>query len=165
MTSEEQSRTTVGAGRLAALYARAPDHTDRERTGVEEQLETCRRLAADLGYTVSDEVTLRDTGPGTTMARPGLTKLLGLLADGRAAAVIVHRLDRLARPESDLLAAFQKQLRRRGVPLYVAKTPKGYYYDPATGALLHDSAVVAAANREDARPPEYIVIPREDERD
>ncbi len=162
--SEERLRATVGAGRLAALYTRAPDHTDRERTDVEEQLRACRELAADLGYAVTDEATLSDSGPGTTMARPGLTKLLGLLADGRAAAVIVYRLDRLAKPESELLEALQKQLRRRGVPLYVARAPKGYRYDPATGALTHDPAEVAAANREDARPPEYIVIPREDER-
>ena len=63
------------------------------------------------------------------------------------------------------MQALLRELRRRETPLYVANIAKGYRYDPKTGALLHDPEAVAAANREDARPPEYIVIPREDDRD
>ena len=162
---EERSPGRVGAGRLAVLYARAPDHGDRERTPVEDQLVAARALAAHLGYEVTDEATFSDSGPNTSMSRPGMSALLGLVAQGRAAAVITYTLDRLARHESKGLDALLKELRRREVPIYLAKTPGGYEYDPATGTLVHDPEAVAAASREDARPPEFIIIPSEDERD
>lgn len=161
----DQNEATIGVGRVAAIYARAPEPSDLDRTTVAEQLDAGRALAAELGYTVAPAATLSDSGPGTTMARPGLTTLLGLIAKGEAGAVIVYTLDRLARLEGEALRALLKELRRRETPLYVAKRAKGYRYDPKTGALLHDPEAVAAANREDARPPQYIVIPREDDRD
>lgn len=155
----------IGMGRTAAIYARAPEPSEHARTPVAEQLAAGRALAEELGYTVTDETTLSDTGPGTRMARPGLTALLGLLAKGQADALIVYTLDRLGRPESELLDALLKELRRRDVPLYIAGIARGYRYDPTTGALTHDPGEVAAANREDWRRPEYIIIPREDPRD
>ncbi len=118
-------------------------------------------LARALGYAVTAEATLSDTGPNATLARPGLTALLGLLATGAVAAVIVHTLDRLARPQSLALEALLTELRRRAVPLDIARAPKEYWYDPAAGTLLSDAQAVAAASREEWRPPEYIIIPRE----
>jgi DNA invertase Pin-like site-specific DNA recombinase len=150
----------VGDGRAAAIYARAPGPAEHNRTPVAEQLAAGRALAERLGYAVTEETTLSDSGPGTTMARPGLAALFGLLANRRAEALIVYTLDRLAQSEGELLDALQKELRRREIPLYIANLPRGYRYDPTTGDLAHDPAEVAAANREDWRPPEYIVIPR-----
>ena len=158
---KESTKTTIGAGRPAGIYARAPQPSDRERTPIEEQIAACRALAGELGYTVADESTVTDTGAGRSIRRPGLTALLGLLAERRVAAVIVYTLDRLARHESTTLDALLKELRRREIPLYVAKVPKGYRYDPTTGELLNDPEAVAAANREEWRPPEYIIIPSE----
>src|SRR5437764_14083401 len=154
--------TRVGAGRQAALYARAPQPSERDRTTAAAQLAACRALAAELGYAVADEATLADDAPNTTASRPGFAALLRLLADGRAGAVIAYTLDRLAREESELRETLLKELRRRAIPLYVARVPAGYRYDPATGVLTHDDAAVAAANREPWRPPDHIVIPRED---
>ena len=159
MRNEGGNARKVGEGRSAVLYARAPDHTEWDRTPVDEQLAACRGLADELGYEVADEAVLTDEGPGTSSARPGLTRLLGLVAEGRAAAVITHTLDRLARDGGTLRETLLRELRRRELPLYVAKVPRGYRYDPATGKLTHDPAEVAEANREDWRPPEYIVIP------
>ena len=155
----------IGAGRLAAIYARASQPSERERTPVPEQLDACRVLAGELGYTVPDEARLSDNAPNTTLARPGMTILLTLVRTRRVGAVIVHTLDRLARPESKALEALLREFQRREMPLYVAKIPKGYRYDPVTGRLNHDVAEVAAASREEWRPPEYIIIPREDDRD
>jgi hypothetical protein len=163
--SEQARAATVGAGRLAALYARKPQYNELDRTTVAEQLARCRALALALGYTLADEAMLSDDAPNTAPGRPGLTALIGLIVQRRAAALIVYTLERLGKQESEGLDALLKELRRREIPLYIAKTPKGYYYDSATGQLLHDPALVAAANREDARPPDYIIIPREDERD
>ncbi len=153
--------TRVGAGRVAAIYARAPASNEHDRTPVEEQLAVCRALARELGYDVTDESTLSDTGPNTTLARPGLTALLGLIAKGDVGAVIAHTLDRVARPQSRALEVLIKELRRREVPLYVAKAAKGYWYDPATGELVNDPRAVAAASLEEWSPPDYITHPRE----
>jgi hypothetical protein len=152
----------VGAGRPAAIYAREPTLSEHERLPVEGQLDACRALAERLGYSVADEATFADAGPNTTMGRPGLTALLGLIAQRRVSAVITHTLDRLARPESKALEALLKELERRDMPIYVAKIPRGYSYDSGTGKLVVDPEAVAEANREEWRPPEYIPIPRED---
>lgn len=152
---------TVGAGRPAAVYARAPQPNEREDTPLREQLERCRALAAELGYTTPEGATLADDAPATTLARPGLTTLLRLVIEGGVSAVFVHSVDRLGRPESRALEALVKELRRREVRLYVARTVRGYRYDPRTGELRIDAEEVAASNREEWRPPERLIIPPE----
>lgn len=155
----------VGAGRRAVLYARAPEAYEHNRTTIAEQLAAGRALAEALGYSVTEAATFSDALPGTMAARPGLTGLIGLIARHEADAVIVHTLDRLGKPESELLEALLRQLRQRGAPVYLAKPPRGYSYDPASGKLVHDAAEVAAANREDWRRPDYIRVPYEDNPD
>lgn len=156
---------TIGNGRPAVLYLRESQYNEHERTGVREQLTTCRALADALGYAVTDEATLTDHGPNTTLLRPGVTALIGLIAAGKAEAVIVYTLDRLGRTDSEGLEALLRELRRREIPIYIARTPKGYFYDPATGKLMHDPTAIHAANLEDWREPEFFVIPRENEQD
>jgi len=158
-----QEAQTVGAGREAAIYVRAPQHNELDRTTVEEQLEACRTLAERLGYSVGDRGVLSDDAPNTTANRPGLIALLGQAARGEIASVVVYKLPRLVQANSAMQDAFLKELRRREIPLYVAATPKGYGYDPATGRIEHDDAEVAEANLEEWRPPTHYVIPREDE--
>lgn len=157
MTAERR----IGAGQLAALYVRAPDYTERDRTASATQLAACQALATELGYIVRDEAIFQDTGTGASASRPGLLGLLRLVASGQVGAIVVYTLDRLAREGSALRESLLNELRRRDLPLYVARTPRGYRYDPWTGTLRHDPAEVAAANREDWRPPEVIVLPRE----
>lgn len=94
------------------------------------------------------------------MGRPGLTALLRAIAQGDVEALFVYTLDRLARADSKPLEALLKELRRREVPLYLGKTPKGYQYDSATGALVAEPDAGAAANLEEWCPPEEIIIPR-----
>ncbi len=161
----DDSGTKIGAGKRAVIYVRHPQYNERDRTSAEVQLSTCRALADALGYEVADQALLQEDLPNTSLARPGITRLIGLVAQGEAVAVITYTLDRLGRPESEGLEALLREVRRRGIALYVANVPKGYRYDPATGKLLDDPELVAVANREDARPPEYIVIPRETEQE
>ena len=157
--------TTIGDGRVAALYIRESQYNEYERPPSEEQLSACRDLALALGYTVTDETTLLDTGPNSTLMRPGITKLIGLVAAGQAAAVVIYTLNRLGRTDSEGLEALLRELRRREIPVYIAHTPKGYHYDPTTGKLLHDPEAIHAATLEEWREPEFIVIPRENEQD
>jgi DNA invertase Pin-like site-specific DNA recombinase len=155
----------VGTGKRAVIYVRHPQYNERDRTSTEVQLGACHALADALGYDVADQARLQEDLPNTSLARPGITRLIGLVAQGEADAIITYTLDRLGRPESEGLEALLREIRRRGIQLYVANVPKGYEYDPTTGKLTNDPALVAAANREDARPPEYIVIPRETEQE
>ena len=76
-----------------------------------------------------------------------------------------QRLDRLGKPESEGLNALLRELRRREIPLYLARVPLGYGYHPGTGKLTHDAEAVHRGNMEDWRPPEFIIIPRENEQD
>ncbi len=158
---DNTTEAKIGAGRPAAIYTRESTLSEHDRTSAEEQLDACRTLAANLGYTIEDDAIFSDTGPNTTLSRPGLTALLGLVAQRRIAAVIPYTLDRLARAESKPMEALLKELERREIPVYVAKLPSGYSYDPTTGKLTADHEAVAAANREEWRPPEYIPIPRQ----
>lgn len=164
MTKQHTTTVTVGAGRLAALYTRAsqPSEYNRVDTDLEEQVAACHALADALGYSVTEETTFRDRGPGTTAERAGLTALIGLVAAGRIVAVVTYTADRLARHGSELQQVLLKELRRREIPVYLARPPAGYSYDPATGALVHDPAAVAVANRADWRPPPYLFIPSEE---
>lgn len=157
----EASARRVGAGHLSALYVRAPDHTEWDRTSGATQLAACQALATELGYTIRDDAIFQDEDGGANASRPGLLSLLRLVNSGQVGAVVVYTLDRLAREGSALREALLKEFRRRDLPLYVARMPRGYRYGPMTGALQHDPAEVAAANQENWRPPEFIVLPRE----
>ena len=157
---DEQPKGRVGDGKAAAIYARAPEPSEPQRTPVEEQIEACRRLAETLGYAVSREATFTDTGTGHTLARPGLSALIGHLAAGGVGALVVYGVDRIAKRETTPLELLLRELGRREIPLYIANVPRGYRYDPATGRLLDDPDEVDAANREEWRPPESIPIPR-----
>lgn len=159
---DEQPKGRIGYGKAAAIYARAPEPSEPQRTPVEVQVEACRALADVLGYAVPDEATFTDTGAGHTLARPGLSALIGHLAAGGAGALIVYGVDRIAKRETTPLELLLRELGRREIPLYIANVPRGYRYDPTTGRLLDDPDEVDAANREEWRPPEFYPVPRLD---
>lgn len=153
----------VGSGKVAAIYLRAPDRTENDRTSVEAQLGACRALAEELGFTVEPGAIFEDSGTSASSARPGLSALFQEIGERGVEAVIVYQLDRLARGGGTLEEALLKELRRRKVQLYLANVARGYQYDERTGRLRRDDAEIAAANRAEARPVEYVVIPVEDE--
>lgn len=155
----------IGSGKSILIYAREPQYNERERTTVEEQLAAAHRLADHLGYTTADELTIVEQGPNSSLGRRGVTQLIGHVAAGRVGAIVIHALDRLGRPESEGLAALLRELRRHEVPLYIARTPGGYSYHPQTGKLLHDPEAIHAATLREWQPPEFIIIPRENEQD
>lgn len=163
MVEPEMER--VGSGQAVLIYVRESQYNEYERTTIEEQLAACTALAQSLGYAVRDEVTVIERGPNSSMTRAGVMALIGHVAAGRVGAVITYTLDRLGRPASDALEALVRELRRREVPLYIARTPGGYSYDPQTGKLAHDPEAIHAATLREWQPPEYIIIPRENEQD
>jgi len=138
MSTQREDTHKVGAGRLAAIYTRKPVGSDRDRTPPERQREMCEELAVDLGYTTSEELVFADEGPPTSDSRPGLVALMQALIEGRASAVIVDRVDRIARYETKMLELFLNGLRNRHIPIYVARMPRGYRYDLESGRIVQD---------------------------
>lgn len=161
--NQRERGVRVGAGKVAAIYLRAPDRTETDRSSVEAQLAACHTLAAELGYTVEPSAVFEDSGTSASSTRPGLAALFQAIGERGIEAVIVYQLDRLARGGGTLQEALLKELRRRKVRLYLANLARGYHYDERTGRLHRDDDEIAAANRAAARPVEYLVIPVEGE--
>ncbi len=138
MSTQKEDTHKVGAGRLAAIYTRKPVGSDRDKTPVNRQLELCEQLAMELGYDTSEDLTFVDDGPPTSDSRPGLMALMQALVEGRAEAVIVDKVDRIARYETKMLELFLQGLRHRQIPIYVARMPRGYRYDLGSGRIVRD---------------------------
>ena len=90
----------------AVLYLRVSTKEQAERGGESEgfsipaQREACTRKALDLGLTVAAEFI--DAGESARSAdRPELQRMLTYLVENPTSAVIVHKVDRLARNRAD----------------------------------------------------------------
>lgn len=83
--------------RAAAIYARISSDQTGDGLGVARQLEDCRRLAADRGWTVAAEYVDNDISAYRGKERPQYSKLLVDIEAGRVDAVIAYHQDRLAR--------------------------------------------------------------------
>jgi len=101
--NEAHSDTTAPT---AVMYLRVSTKEQAERGGNSEgfsipaQREACIRKAESLGITVTDEFV--DRGESARSAnRPELQKMLAHLETTATSAVIVHKLDRLARNRAD----------------------------------------------------------------
>lgn len=155
----------IGTGQEIIIYVRESQYNEIDQPSVDEQLAAAQAVARDLGYTTADDLTIVESCPNSLLARDGIAQLIGHIASGRAKAIVTYTLDRLGRPASEGIEALLRELRRRGVPLYIARMPGGYAYAPQTGKLIHDPAAVHEANMREWQPPEFIVIPRENEQD
>jgi site-specific DNA recombinase len=88
--------------RTAAVYARISSDQEGLGLGVQRQLEDCRKLAADRGWTVAEEYTDNDVSAYSGKPRPAYARMLADLAAGERDAVIVYNLDRLHRRPIEL---------------------------------------------------------------
>lgn len=86
----------------AAIYARISSDQEGSGAGVKRQLQDCRRLAADLGWTVADEYVDNDLSAYSGKRRPEYQRMLADLRDGLRDAVIVYHVDRLTRRPVEL---------------------------------------------------------------
>jgi DNA invertase Pin-like site-specific DNA recombinase len=97
------------------LYERISDDREQTEAGVSRQDADCRRLAATLGWDVTEvyrendtsafrrrTVTLPDGTRALRVVRPEFRRMLADLAEGTIDAVIVYDLDRLVRQPRDL---------------------------------------------------------------
>lgn len=90
------------APRSAAIYARISSDQDGTALGVTRQVEDCRALAKQLGWTVAEEYVDNDISAYTGKKRPGYQRMLDDLVAGERDAVIAYHLDRLTRRPIEL---------------------------------------------------------------
>ncbi|WP_343907290.1 recombinase family protein, partial [Nocardioides aquiterrae] len=100
--------------RSAAIYARISSDQDGTRAGVGRQVEDCRKLAADLGWTVAAEYVDNDLSAYTGKHRPEYQRMMADLAEGLIDAVLVYNIDRLTRRPAEL-EAFSEAIQAAGV--------------------------------------------------
>jgi site-specific DNA recombinase len=85
----------------AIVYSRvSTDAQERDGTSLDTQERACVDLAEQNGWLVTDMV--RDTASGFTLDRPGIQRLLRLLRESAADAVVAYAVDRLARDQVKL---------------------------------------------------------------
>lgn len=85
-----------------AIYARISSDPSESRQGVERQLEDCRRMAADLGWTVVGEYVDNDVSAYSGKVRPEYQRLLRDITDSLIDGLIVWHQDRLHRRPVEL---------------------------------------------------------------
>ena len=105
----------------AVIYLRVStkEQAAKDATGegysIPAQREACIRYVAERGWNLADEFT--DAGESARTAdRPMLKAMLRRVAEGGVGAVVVHKIDRLARSMEDHVA-IRAALRHAGVQL------------------------------------------------
>jgi len=83
--------------RAAAIYARISLDAEGEAKGVKRQVADCRKLAADLGWTVAEEYVDNDTSAYSGKPRPAYERMLADIESGTVDGVLIYNLDRLTR--------------------------------------------------------------------
>lgn len=84
------------------MYARISSDQSGEALGLTRQLEDCRKLAADHGWTVGDEFVDNDVSAFKGKPRPQYQRMLSDLAEGYRDGVIVCNMDRPTRQPKEL---------------------------------------------------------------
>ena len=89
----------------AVLYARVSTQGQEDNTSLDDQIETCRRYAADNDILVMDE--LREVDSGVYIfSRPELRKALDLAEAGHIDTLLVDKLDRLGREDASTIIEY-----------------------------------------------------------
>jgi site-specific DNA recombinase len=83
------------------MYARISSD-DGTALGVTRQLEDCRRLAGDLGWSVGDEYVDNDISAYSGKRRPEYERMMVDIAEGSRDGVLVYHVDRLTRRPKEL---------------------------------------------------------------
>ncbi len=98
----------------AAIYARYSSENQRPES-IDDQVSSCRKLAVERGYVVSDEHIYSDMAvSGARKDRAGLAALLAASECGCFEVILVDDLSRLAR-DNYLMLSILAELRFRGI--------------------------------------------------
>jgi len=122
--SQQVSRQT-DTHNIAAIYARVST-TDQADKGysLPTQIDACRAMAQQEGYTVPDTNVFVDDYIGTSLNRPQFTQLRDLVQQRLVQAVFVYDPDRLARKLAHQLL-LSEEFEQAGVALRIVPAPDG----------------------------------------
>jgi site-specific DNA recombinase len=98
--ANRRKRIMHGAGttaRRAVLYARYSSSLQSDSWSIEAQIADLRAYCERMGWTILDDVCVDAAITGKTDERPGLERAMGLIREGRANVLVVHKLDRFFR--------------------------------------------------------------------
>lgn len=131
----------------ALLYCRvSTDAQERDGTSLDHQDRECTRYASERSYTVVE--TIRDSASGATLERPGIERLMDLVASKSIEVVVAYAVDRLAR-DQDAMGALAYTCRRHGVRI---ETVREAFDDTEEGAFIRGvHALVAQLERRHIR--------------
>src|SRR5438477_4773623 len=88
--------------RAVAIYARISSDQDGTGLGVERQIEDCRRVAKQLGWTVAQVYRDNDMSAYGRKPRPAYEQMLADIRDGLRDGVLIYHVDRLTRRPKEL---------------------------------------------------------------
>ncbi len=120
-----------------AIYTRQSVDTHDDLSSCQVQFDLCHahvQSLRSLGYVVVEERFDDEGYSGTTLDRPALHRLLGLIRSGGIEKVVVHRLDRLSRNLRHFTTLFE-ELKNNDVELDVVTAPD-------TGAVALDTLML-----------------------
>lgn len=122
--------------RVCFSYARVSSilQTTDDKTGIERQLETARRVAKEKGWALDETLSIADLGvSGYTGKNLGDTAKLGILLkalkDGKIPAsriMVLEALDRLTRLEIDEAYDQLRDILRAGLEIYIDRGSRHY---------------------------------------
>lgn len=139
--------------RAAAIYARISSDPSGQALGVQRQLEDCRKLAAERGWSIADEYVDNDVSAYSGKRRPEYERMLADVQDGLRDAVIVYNMDRLTRRPIEL-EEFTAVCERAGLR-YVATATADVDLGSDDG-LFVARITAAVAAKESARKSERV---------
>lgn len=96
--------------KAVAVYARISSDEDGTGLGVSRQLQDCRRLVEDLGWTLAEEYVDNDLSAYSGKLRPAYERMVSDLADGSRDALVAYHVDRLSRRPLELERLFETLL-------------------------------------------------------
>jgi DNA invertase Pin-like site-specific DNA recombinase len=128
------------AERRAVLYARYSSSLQADSWSIDAQLADLREHCARMGWQVLDDVCLDEAITGKTEDRPGLDRAMGLIREGKANVLVVHKLDRFFRNMAKTFE-YVAELERYGAGLVCTQQPIDTT-NPVSGKIV--LAVMAA---------------------
>jgi peptidoglycan hydrolase-like protein with peptidoglycan-binding domain len=139
--------------RVRALgYASVPDPAPDEPGQLRDQAGRIDSYCQDHGWQLLEVVHDKDDGNGRALARPGLIYALDQISRGRAACLVVTRLERLTRSTPDLGRVIEA-VRRSGGWLIVMDVGLDTASSQAITDQLNDEGAPTINGARQARPP------------
>ncbi len=107
----------------AAIYARVSTSQQMEEgSGLESQVATLMRLAAEKGYSVTPEFVFREDWSGEDLERPQLDRLRTVAKQELICAIFVYSNDRLSRDPLHFLLLVD-EWEKQGMQIFFAQEP------------------------------------------